>query len=188
MNPNEINTILNAIEDSINKSQKYSHKQIDTHFNNILTELRTALKSVDDEFTENERLKSLEEWLLRIQERVKEYEQNTTTIQANSNLPKILDLEKPFKKRLACLLESSNKSVTKTAQELRLTPTQYKKLNKNASLNIDILLKLSKYYNVSTDYLLGLTDEQTPPPKSIEFSEKDFYWLNYDSSDGLKPF
>ncbi len=32
---------------------------------------------------------------------------------------------------------------------------------------IDVLKKLAKIYNVSTDYLLYLTDEKKPYPKSI---------------------
>ena len=31
---------------------------------------------------------------------------------------------------------------------------------------IEALIKLADYYHVSTDYLLGRTDEPTPPPKS----------------------
>lgn len=34
------------------------------------------------------------------------------------------------------------------------------------SLTADVLVKLAKYYNTSIDYLLGLTDEQKPYPKS----------------------
>lgn len=30
----------------------------------------------------------------------------------------------------------------------------------------DVLIMLAKYYNTSTDYLLGLTDIKTPYPKS----------------------
>lgn len=29
----------------------------------------------------------------------------------------------------------------------------------------DVLIKLSSYYNTSTDYLLGLTNEKTPCPR-----------------------
>lgn len=32
---------------------------------------------------------------------------------------------------------------------------------------LDALIKLAKYYNVSVDYILGLTDERKPYPKSI---------------------
>lgn len=34
-------------------------------------------------------------------------------------------------------------------------------------LPIDLLKKLALYYDTSTDYLLGLTDERKPYPKSI---------------------
>ncbi len=37
---------------------------------------------------------------------------------------------------------------------------------------IDILKKLANIYNVSTDYLLYLTDEKKPYPKSIINKEK----------------
>ncbi len=31
----------------------------------------------------------------------------------------------------------------------------------------DVLIKLATYYNTSVDYILGLTDERKPYPKSI---------------------
>ena len=34
-------------------------------------------------------------------------------------------------------------------------------------LPIDLLIKLAKFYNTSTDYLLGLTDERKQYPKAI---------------------
>ena len=34
-------------------------------------------------------------------------------------------------------------------------------------LPIELLIKLAKYYNTSTDYLLELTDERKPYPKSV---------------------
>ncbi len=34
------------------------------------------------------------------------------------------------------------------------------------SLTADVLVKLAKYYNTSTDYLLGLTDNPEPYPKN----------------------
>ncbi len=30
----------------------------------------------------------------------------------------------------------------------------------------DVLIKLARFYNTSVDYLLGLTDEKTPYPKT----------------------
>ena len=43
------------------------------------------------------------------------------------------------------------------------TYSQYE--NGQRQLPIDILIKLAIYYNVSTDYILGLTDETKPYPK-----------------------
>ena len=34
---------------------------------------------------------------------------------------------------------------------------------------VDLLVKLAKFYNTSTDYLLGLTDVREPYPKSIVY-------------------
>ena len=38
---------------------------------------------------------------------------------------------------------------------------------KQADIPIYHLIKLAKYYKTSIDYLLGLTDERKPYPKSI---------------------
>ena len=40
------------------------------------------------------------------------------------------------------------------------TYSQYE--NERRQLPIDIMIKLSRYYNVSIDYLLGLTDNDSP--------------------------
>lgn len=39
-------------------------------------------------------------------------------------------------------------------------------------LPIELLIKLAKYYNTSTDYLLELTDERKPYPKSLIEKQK----------------
>lgn len=39
-------------------------------------------------------------------------------------------------------------------------------------LPIELLIKLAKYYNTSTDYLLELTDERKPYPKSLVEKQK----------------
>ena len=39
-------------------------------------------------------------------------------------------------------------------------------------LPIELLIKLAKYYNTSTDYLLELTDERKPYPKSLLEKQK----------------
>ena len=43
------------------------------------------------------------------------------------------------------------------------TYSQYE--NGQRQLPIDALKKLSEYFNVSTDYILGITDIKTPYPK-----------------------
>ena len=40
-------------------------------------------------------------------------------------------------------------------------------------LPIELLIKLAKYYNTSTDYLLELTDERKPYPKSLLEKQKN---------------
>ncbi len=44
------------------------------------------------------------------------------------------------------------------------TYSQYE--NNQRQLPIDVLIKLAEYYNVSTDYILGLTDVKTPYHKA----------------------
>lgn len=44
------------------------------------------------------------------------------------------------------------------------TYSQYE--NGQRQLPVDVLVKLAAYYQTSTDYLLGLTDERTPYPPS----------------------
>ena len=44
------------------------------------------------------------------------------------------------------------------------TYSQYE--NGQRQLPIDVLIQLALYYNTSTDYLLGLTNSQTPYPRS----------------------
>ena len=42
----------------------------------------------------------------------------------------------------------------------------YYELNKR-NIPLELLCKLADFYNTSVDYLLGLTDERKPYPKSI---------------------
>lgn len=39
--------------------------------------------------------------------------------------------------------------------------------NGKRDIPTEVLIKLAAYYQTSTDYLLGLTDEEKPYPKSI---------------------
>ena len=59
-----------------------------------------------------------------------------------------------YQKDIAKILNTSQKQYSLYETGIRLIP-------------IDKLVTLAKYYNTSTDYLLGLTDERKPYPKSI---------------------
>ena len=50
------------------------------------------------------------------------------------------------------------------------TYSQYE--NGIRGLPIDILIKLSVYFNTSTDYILGITDTKDPYPKSANSNSK----------------
>ncbi len=59
-----------------------------------------------------------------------------------------------YQKDIAKILNTSQKQYSLYETGIRLIP-------------IDKLVILANYYNTSTDYLLGLTDERKPYPKSI---------------------
>ena len=59
-----------------------------------------------------------------------------------------------YQKDIAQILNTSQKQYSLYETGIRLIP-------------IDKLVTLAKFYNTSTDYLLGLTDERKPYPKSI---------------------
>ena len=61
------------------------------------------------------------------------------------------------------LRESKNKNQTEIANILGIQQNSYSQIeNGKNNLQIDHLIKLAKYYNTSTDYILNLTDEITP--------------------------
>ena len=54
------------------------------------------------------------------------------------------------------------------AKVLNITQSQYSLYENGIRLiPMDKLAMLAKYYNTSVDYLIGLTDERKPYPKSI---------------------
>ena len=53
------------------------------------------------------------------------------------------------------------------ADQLGIAREVYRRYEKGTrSIPVDCLIGLSKLYNVSTDYLLNLTDSKTPYPKA----------------------
>ena len=63
--------------------------------------------------------------------------------------------------RIRDLREDADLSQTKLAQKLGMSQTGYSKYETGENdIPTAILIRLSEIYNVSTDYLLGLTDRK----------------------------
>ncbi len=68
--------------------------------------------------------------------------------------------------RLKLLREDTDTTQLTIAGYLQIKQNTYSQYeNGQRQLPIDVLIKLAKFYNVSTDYILELTDEKTPYPK-----------------------
>lgn len=69
-------------------------------------------------------------------------------------------------RRLRDLREDRDLTQKELAKLLSFTTSAYSKIERGErSLTAEVLITLSNYYNVSTDYLLGITDY----PNKIEF-------------------
>ena len=69
--------------------------------------------------------------------------------------------------RVRELREDHDLKQRELAEYLDVKQTTYSKYELGKiDIPIEALIKLADYYHVSTDYLLGRTDEPTPPPKS----------------------
>ena len=65
--------------------------------------------------------------------------------------------------KLKELREHNNKTQTEIANVLGIKQQQYIRYEKNyRDIPIRYLKKLREYYNTSTDYILGITNEKTP--------------------------
>lgn len=64
-----------------------------------------------------------------------------------------------YYKRIKDLREDNDKTQNEIAEYLGMKQPQYYRYETGLrDIPSDILIALSKYYNVSTDYILGLTD------------------------------
>lgn len=70
--------------------------------------------------------------------------------------------------RLKGLRENKDLKQEDVSKELNITQSAYSyyELGKR-QIPSDALIKLAIFYNTSVDYILGLTDERKPYPKSI---------------------
>lgn len=67
------------------------------------------------------------------------------------------------------LREDCDMSQTALAKILGMSQTGYSKYETGENdIPTSILIKLAHYHNTSTDYILGLTNEKTPYPRSAE--------------------
>lgn len=70
--------------------------------------------------------------------------------------------------RLKEIRKDNDYTQIEIARILGITQVQYSRYETGERLiPITLLIKLADYYNVSVDYLLGLTDIRKPYPKSI---------------------
>ena len=68
--------------------------------------------------------------------------------------------------RLRDLREDSDVKQRDIADFLHIKQNTYSQYeNEQRQLPIDVLIALAKFYNVSTDYILGLTNIKAPYPK-----------------------
>ena len=71
------------------------------------------------------------------------------------------------------LREDSDITQSVIAQYLHIKQNTYSQYeNGQRQLPIDVLIKLAKYYNVSTDYILELTDCDKPYPSKYNAKNK----------------
>lgn len=65
-----------------------------------------------------------------------------------------------YLRRLRDLREDHDLSQTQVAELLRIQQTVYSRYERGAqTIPLQHLVALAQYYNVSTDYMLGLTDD-----------------------------
>lgn len=70
--------------------------------------------------------------------------------------------------RLKDIREDNDLRQCDVAKILNVTQQTYSRYEKDEiSIDKESLIKLALYYKTSVDYLLGLTDERKPYPKSI---------------------
>lgn len=67
-----------------------------------------------------------------------------------------------YYRRIKDLREDNDKTQTEVAAYLGMKQPQYYRYETGLrDIPSDILIKLAKYYNVTTDYILGISDKKT---------------------------
>ena len=65
-----------------------------------------------------------------------------------------------FWQRLYDLCKENNTSPTKVVRELGIAQGMVTKWKNGTNPNAEVLIKISNYFGVSADYLLGITDKK----------------------------
>lgn len=69
--------------------------------------------------------------------------------------------------RLKDIREDRDITQTQLAEILHIKQNTYSQYeNGQRGLPVDVLVKLADYFNTSTDYILGITDESQPYPRN----------------------
>lgn len=69
--------------------------------------------------------------------------------------------------RLRDIREDRDITQTQLAEILHIKQNTYSQYeNGQRGLPVDVLVKLAEYFDTSTDYILGITDESRPYPKN----------------------
>lgn len=79
-----------------------------------------------------------------------------------------------FSTRLENLLEERNLTQRQLSQELHIAPSTLNGyLRRDREPDFDTLIRLAKYFQVSTDYLLGVTDIRRPHYAPEYYDDKE---------------
>ena len=71
--------------------------------------------------------------------------------------------------RLTALRLAAGAAQDKVAQDLHMTRSSYSSYETGRRMPpVEVLAPLAQYYNTTTDYILGISDERTPIPKLDE--------------------
>jgi len=90
-----------------------------------------------------------------------------------------------FWERFVNECEKVNKKPNPVAKELKISSGTVTGWKNGAIPNSVALDKLSNYFNVSIDYLLGREDAKTPPSKKDGTTDKELKFALWGAEDGI---